>query len=187
MPSTSPRPSLTISFRRAEVAAFWTLSTLALAALLAVVALDAGARAPWLWAAAAASIVVPGIVWPAWFIFGIRAWNKGAHLCSVALRGYVLRVCYYAFFSGISPTGSSLGLTLDRAETSRWVRHAGAGVPAGSASSTSGEPWAGGLLAASRRSGSRWMLGLLPMVLLLRILGDQDVASAPASSTYTLY
>lgn len=184
MPSTSPRPTLTLSFRRAEVTAFWILATLTLAALIGLIAYGLGAPTLWLRASAAVLLVLPGLVWPAWFTLGIKVWNKGVHLCSVALRGYVLRVCYYAFVGGLSPAGSSLALTLGPTEVSRWVDHRGGNRSGRSAIDA---PSAGGLLAASRRPGSLWMLGLLPMVLLLRILGDQDVASAPASSTYTLY
>jgi hypothetical protein len=175
-----------LSSRRADVAAFWMVATLLLGAAIGVVALAVGARAPWLWAAAAILAVAPGIVWPAWFTYGVRAWNKAARLCSVALRAYVLRVCYYTFFAGMGPAGSSMDLAFGSGDTSRWVPHGGKQSGA-AARSASPEIWSGGLLAAARRPGSRWMLALAPMVVLLRVLGDQHVDSAPASSTYTLY
>lgn len=181
MPSIDSRAPLTLSFRRAEVAAFWIVGTAACALSAGVVAARAGSSEPWLWAAAGTAVAAPGLIWPRWFRFGVRVWNKGARLAAAALRRYVLRVTYYTVFAGTSVAGSALGLSLDPSERSRWVSRAV------SSASTSETPTAGGLLMASRRPGARWMLSLLPIVAMLRMLGDEQVDSAPASTTYTLY
>jgi hypothetical protein len=188
MPSTDRRLALSLSFRRAELAAFWLVGTACLAFGLGLGALAGGARSPRLWAAAAAVVLVPGLVSTNWFIFGVRAWNKCLRLCARPMRMYVLRVCYYTCFAGIGRAGSSLDLRSQNGASSRWTRRPIAAAPADMAAATTASgSWADGLRAAARQPGAAWMLGLLPIVLLLRVLDDQQVQSAPAKSTYTLY
>jgi hypothetical protein len=100
---------LTISFRRAEMRALWSLSTVTLALILAIAASTLGSAVPWAWGAGALIVVLPGLVWPRWFEMGVSAWNKGVVLSTSLLRAYTLTVCYYLFFGSVSRAGSSLG------------------------------------------------------------------------------
>jgi len=186
VPSTSPLPTLYLSFRRAEMTAFWMLTTALVSAGLGVSAAALGARAPWAWAAGGLSVLLPGLVWHQWFEIGIRAWNKMARVSAAGLRAYTLKVCYYLLFSAVSHSGSSLALTLGEAETSRWVRRADPAFDDGSPQAIRGG-WAEGLLAAARQPGKAWTICLVPIVLLLLVLRDDQQDSTPSSSTYTLY
>ena len=86
MPSTSSLPSLTIGFRRAEMTAFWILtsaprrSSLGLAAMLRLARARRGSGQP-----PVSCLPLPGLVWPIWFEFGVRAWNKGVRLSAAVL------------------------------------------------------------------------------------------------------
>jgi hypothetical protein len=188
VPSTSARPSLTLAFRRAEMTAFWIMTTGLLWVMLWLTAIVLGAGTPWVWGAAGLGVLLPGVVWSEWFELGIRAWNKGVKLIAAALRTYVLRVCYYLLFGALSSTGSSLDLELN-ADISRWVprpRHAPDvhdGGPRGDSDSRREH----GLLTVLRNPGKAWMVCLLPALLLLRLLRDEGQESALPSSTYTLY
>ncbi len=181
MPSIRPRPGLRLTLRRADVAAFWIVSTVTAAIVCGVTAAVAGSTVPWLWAATAVVLPAPGAIWPAWFVFGVRGWNRVTPLCANALRAYVLRVVYYTVFAGAAAAGSSLALASDGGK-SRWIRRS-ARPPA----REDLRGIAGGLMDAARRPGSRWMVCLLPVVAVLRILGDEAADTAPSSSTYTLY
>jgi hypothetical protein len=183
MPSTSRRAPLTISFRRAEVTAFWTFATVLIAAAVAIAARLAGARAPWMWMVAAILAPAPGLLWSSWFVLGVRAWNKGARFTASALRAYVLCVSYYVLFGSVGAAGSSLALDCDDVKQSRWLPHR-ISEPSSDRSWTA--PWRA-VTASARRRGSGWMLMVLPMVLLLRLLGDEETTVSPSSSTYTLY
>jgi hypothetical protein len=166
--------------------AFWMLTTALLSTGVGLAAAALGARAPWVWAAAGLCVPLPGLVWSQWFEMGIRAWNKGARLAAAGLRAYALKVCYYVLFSMVSRSGSSLALALRTGEASRWIRR---GDPASydPLPPTVGNGWAQGLLASARQPGNRWTICLLPIVLLLLVLRDDQPDSTPSSSTYTLY
>jgi hypothetical protein len=201
VPSTNALPSLTLGFRRAEMTAFWVFASILCAAALGLMATAVGAAAPWGWAVAGLGIALPGAVRPIWFEWGIRAWNKGVHLIAAALRGYVLTVCYYLLFAPIGRSGSSLNLALSAAETSRWIarsrhnptiaerrRSGGNGRP----DQTNGGAisWSRGLLASmasSSGAGKAWTVCLMPVMLLLVVLRDEQQENQPSSSTYTLY
>jgi hypothetical protein len=163
VPSTSPL-SLTVAFRRAEMKAFWILTTAMLSVALGLASAALGVRAPWAWGAVGLCLPLPGLVWPQWFEIGIRAWNKGVRVSAALLRTYVLKVCYYLLFGAASRTGSSLDLVLGKDEVSRWIpraRH---------------DPTPGA-----------WTVCLRPVLLLLLLLRDEAQESAPPTSTYTLY
>jgi hypothetical protein len=185
---TSTLPSLTIGFRRAEMTAFWTLTTAALSVALGLVAMAFGARAPWVWGAAGLWILLPGLVWPKWFEIGIRGWNKGVRVFVGALRVYVLKVCYYLLFGAMSCTGSSLDLVLT-SDVSGWIpRLQHDPISSESGSLAASDVWWGhGLLAFARNPTKLWMLCLFPTLMLLRLLRDEGQESALPSNTYTLY
>ena len=166
MPSTKGLV-LTISFRRAEVTAFWIVLTTTVSLTLAGSSAALGARLPALWGAAGLCILLPGMLWPAWFDWGVRGWNKGVKLSAAVLRRYVLRVYYYVMFAAVARGGASLELMLSDDERSRWIRR--------SASPSIGHMKGG------------WMFALLPLTFLLLVLADDAQAAAPPSATYTLY
>jgi hypothetical protein len=194
VPSTNSLPTLTIGFRRAEMTAFWILTSALSSVALGLVATVVGARVPWAWAIAGLCPAVPGLVWPLWFEMGIRAWNKGARLTTAALRSYVLKVSYYLMFGAVSRTGSSLDLRPGQPELSRWIprsyhdsidgSHGRRDVDAGNPGT--GPRWLA-VMRSSRTGGKAWTLCLMPVMLLLLMVRDEAQESAPPSNTYTLF
>lgn len=189
MPSTEPRPSLRLSYRRADVAGFWILSTTALALSLVSMAAALGSQTPWAWGAAGGAVLLlPRLVWPPWFDTGIRAWNGLARRSTAALRTYVLKVCYHTLFAAVGRSGSALELLLPQASASRWIRRdRSVSSPDAALRDQDGTQWYHGLLACARTTGNRWVVCLLPLVLLLILLRDEQQESVPPGSTYTLY
>jgi hypothetical protein len=186
---------MSIGFRRADLTAFWILTSAVCAAALGLTAWVSGAKAPWAWAAAGLCAALPGLVWPIWFEIGIRGWNKGVRLSAAALRGYVLKVCYYLLFGAVSRTGSSLNLNLGKTEVSRWIprdrhhpkRTGGASLPEGIGGDLGSSDGLSALIQSSKGAGKAWTVCLLPVMWLLLVLRDEEQESAPPSSTYTLF
>jgi hypothetical protein len=178
-----------IAFRRAEIHAFWTMTTVVFSVALLLVAVAVGARAPWAWGVAGLALPLPALVWPKWLEIGVRAWNKGVRLSTVVLRAYVLRVGYYLLFAAVGRTGSSLDLGTRNGDPSLWISRSRHALAFGDASrpAAPGGWWGRELLASVRSPGRAWQACLLPVVLLLLVLRDEGQESALPSSTYTLY
>ena len=201
MHSTSFLPLLTVGFRRAEMTAFWIMVLAVSSFALGLAALILGARAPWAWAAAGLSPALPGLVWPIWFEFGVRAWNKSVRLTVASLRSYVLKVCYYLLFGAVSRTGSSLDLQLRTPEFSRWIPRDPPGPTIGDPGPLVADPkglrgpadnvrGGHGPLASiynQRDAGKAWTVCLIPIMWLLRLLRDEEQDNLPPTNTYTLY
>jgi hypothetical protein len=191
VPSTNVQPSLTIALRRAEIKAFWIVLVIFLSVALGLGSAALGARLPLIWAAAALIVLLPGLVWRQWFEMGVRGWNKGIRLAATAMRAYVMKVCYYLLFGLVSKTGSlSLDPVLGSPKASRWIPRARplASPQDQGALAAGDESWGQGLFAFARTSPSKvWMITLLPVLLLLKVLRDEEQDSAPPLSTYTLY
>src|SRR5688500_12056990 len=114
-------PTLRLSFRRAEVAAFWALGTVSVAMLSGAAAAALGARSPWAWAAAAGvALLVPRLFWAPWFETGVWFWNGSVRHAAAALRHYVLVISYYVLFAAVGRSGSSLELMLRQPGASKW-------------------------------------------------------------------
>ncbi len=176
MPLIDRRPSLTLSLRRAEVAAFWAVTALAAAALAAVAAHRFGGRSWWGWGVAAgAALLAPGLFWRPWFEDGVAVWNAASSLSACALRRYSLRVGYGLLALAAGP-GSRLDPALPPAAASRWAART---------SSTGGESH--DLYSWARTTGKPWALLLLPLILLLFFLEEEPEDDSPPAATYTLY
>jgi hypothetical protein len=176
VPSTSSRGKLSISYRRADVAGFWTVAAGFAALSAGLVAIAADVPFPSRWAGAAALVLLlPGVVWRPWYSTGVRAWNSGVRRTSTGLRAYVLGITYWSLLVVVGRAGSRLDLDPLPAAAGGWTPV----VPA--------PPSAHGLIAAARRPGNSWMLALAPAAFLLRVLASETADHAPASSTYTLY
>jgi hypothetical protein len=179
---------LTVSYRRAEMRALWFVTTITLALIVSTAATALGAAMPWVWGAVAVVMPLPGLVWPRWLELGVSAWNRAARFSTSLLRACSLRVCYYVLFGPVSRAGSSLGLKLGPAETSRWIaRTEHEATPDKRRLFEPRDGWSRDLLELMARPGKAWMVCLLPVVLLLHLLRDEARESAPSSSTYTLY
>jgi hypothetical protein len=181
---------LTIECRRADIRAFWIITTAVLALALGLVSDLLGARAPWVWGVGSVGLLLPGLVWRPWFEMGVRAWNKAVRRCAVILRAYVLKVGYYLLFGAVGRTGSSLQLPLRDPETSRWIPRTRLQSAFGDCDRLTAAPdgwWGSEWLASVRNPGKAWQMCLLPVLMLLRVLGDEGQESALPSSTYTLY
>jgi len=184
--STSPAPSLRLSFRRAEQTAFWMLATGILALAVWVLAAAFGAWRPWAWGAgAAAGVLLPRLLSPQYFELGIRVWNKLMRVLAPALRAYVLRVTYGLLIAAVGRTGSSFHAATPDGQRSMWIaRSAGISHEADARRALLED--ASWYRAAARASGW-WTMCLLPVVLLLRVLKTEELEDTPPSATYTLY
>jgi hypothetical protein len=177
MHSTDRRaPSITFSYRRAEMTAFWGMCVVSVAIVAAVSAWAIRAHEPWAWALAGFCVLIPRLVWPRWYELGITVWNRGVRLIAQGLRTYTLKVSYYLVFVAVGRAGSSLDVVLHDKSASRWIPR--------SVSAT--QPLAGSRSHARRLEGA-WVLCLLPVLWFLRLLSDDGEESAPLRSTYTLY
>jgi hypothetical protein len=174
---------LTLRYRRAEVAAFWTLATVVLCLLIAGIAAIAGA--PSRWGAAGLGVLLPGVFTPAWFDLGVRAWNKITLVTAHLLSAYVTRVSYYVLFGALAgaafrrPVVSATG-----ADTSRWVARLQHDVRSRLLASERHERQLGAFPADRAHL---WAFSLAPALLLLKLLGDEREPDGPPSGTYTLY
>jgi hypothetical protein len=157
--------SLLLSTRRADIVAFWVVSTAVVSLLITVAAWLLHSPQPWAWTVGGLCVLFPGLVRREWFVRGVAAWNKGVRLIAVSLRAYVLRVSYYVLFAAMARRGSSTDTAVDHAD-SRWVRR--------SESAAFGE-------------SGKWVVCLHPVTWLLGTLPDDHQDSAPLRSTYTLY
>ena len=168
--------SLTFSYRRAEMTAFWGLSVVSVAVVTAVSAWAIGAPEPWAWTLAGFCVLAPRLAWPRWYELGITAWNKGVRVIARGVRAYALKLSYYLLFVTVGRAGSSLDLFIQHHAGSRWIPRSPAPT----------QPLAGWRRYTQRLEGS-WVLCLLPVLWLLRLLPDEGQESAPLRSTYTLY
>jgi len=189
MLSISSLPPLTIAFRRAEIRAFWLTATVALALGLGLAAAALDARAPWAWGILAFALPLPGLIWQRWLEMGVRVWNRSARACADILRAYTLRVGYYLLFAAVGRSGSSLDLGLRNRDDSRWISRSRHGFAFGDCDRlVAANGWSGlEFLTTIRSSGKAWQACLLPVLLLLMVLRDEDQEGALPSSTYTLY
>jgi hypothetical protein len=119
----------------------------------------------------------------------VRTWNKVVLSSRAPLRAYVLNIGYYLLFVAVGRTGSSLDVSLRRAEVSRWIERRRDAPGVGDRHQmTGGNGWWGReLLTSARQPGNAWQVCLLPLVLLLLLLSEDGYESALPSSTYTLY
>jgi hypothetical protein len=181
-------PLLTISYRRADVAAFWTVGTVIIALLTGWGASGLGAQVPWVWAAAAAAVlIVPGLFWHPWFDRGVWLWNGVVRRVAILMRYWTLAVCYYVLFPAVGLTGSTFSL-VSRGRGSSWqprnlqTRHHDT---IGTASDDVDPDL--GLSAFCRTRGNVWALTLRPIALMLLLLREERQDHVVPGSTYTLY
>ena len=100
---------LTISYRRAEVIAFWIVATGVAWLSGSVAAAAIELRPSWLWGfAAAIAVVAPGAFWIPWFEAGIWLWNGSTRRVAALLRWYVLAVSYYTLFAALGASRSAI-------------------------------------------------------------------------------
>lgn len=186
MPSIERVSPLVLSYRRAEVRAFWMVVVGGTAALLWATGASLGAAAAWLWPLAGAVLLLaPRLVRPSWFEDGIWFWNGAARHGANLLRRYVLMVAYYIVIVPVGraggdivtlrqPPGSSLWAPLPQARGGLSMSDGVVGTVAS-------------LRAYARQGGHWWVLSLLPAIWLLTALTDYQRDAAPPTSTYTLF
>jgi hypothetical protein len=166
-----------LSYRRADVIAFWVLTAIVVAVGTGAVASWVGGGAPWMWGAgAAAAIVLPGLAWRPWFESGIWAWNGTTRRLASALTAFVTAVCYYLIVA-------AAGRGQSAPDVPGWTKI----DPRVRQPSTDPPSWAGDFLAVARAPGNGWVATLFPLVLLLILVGEASHDAGPPTSTYTLY
>jgi hypothetical protein len=167
MPSIERR-SLSISFRRAEMIAFWILVVATLWLMIGLASAAGGIERPWLRGVVALGIVMPGLIWSPWFEWGVRGWNKSARLTTAALRSYALRVGYYVLIAAVGRVNATSVRGANGA--SGWVDRRRRNVD---------EPLHGAFRG--------WRAALFPVVGLLMLVEDERQESSPSHTSYTLY
>jgi hypothetical protein len=184
--------AMKIPLRRGTIAAFWTVVVCVFAFTGAACAAVLGASLWWIWGLGAGILLLlPGLLWPPWLEYGVRAWNKGSRTLGATLRALTLRLCFYFVFLFVARPGSSFQLGLDSKRESMWKARAetSGGVWECPVPRTTARPrWLVELLRSTRQRGNRWMVVLAPFILTLMLLeGEDQEDTAPPASTYTLY
>lgn len=191
MPRTETMlPSLRLSYRRAEVAGLWIVATFVIALAVRAAAMVMDAPAPWAWGAAIAAILVlPGVVWPAWFEGGVWFWNGSVRHLAIWLRRYVLGVCYYVVIAAVGDRGAAPAGLPATDGRSWWIPRPGFGgtSPVRIDDETAPSGWWQALRRSTASQGNAWTIALLPALALLVLLRDEQQDTAPPVSTYTLY
>ena len=137
------------------------------------------------------ALLVPGVVWPrlVWSPYAI--WNRLAREYSRAASLILTAICFYIVFVAVRLAGSALRLKGPQPGESLWT-------PRGTLPSTAyrsqdesprgGAPkgWLRVIFSWSARPGHRWVVGLIPFLVLLRALDYDERAGVP-SDIYTLY
>jgi hypothetical protein len=173
---------LALSHRRADIAGFWVVVATLLVAGVASAAALAGAPVPLAWGfAAAGAALAPAALWRDWFDAGITVWNGVTHRLAAVLRAYVLRVTYVTLIVAVGYASRVGGISASPAPA--WRRRR----PDAGASPNARDDAGQDLSTFVRGAGGAWARCLLPIVWLLTRLGTEQRASAPPSSTYTLY
>jgi hypothetical protein len=183
--SIEAMPSVRLSYRRAEVVPFWILGTVVASLSLGLVSAFFGSATPSAWAAAGgAGLLLPGLFWTPWWQNGIWVWNGVLRRSAIALRRYVLAVCYYTVFAAVSRVSPRLDLVPPQTGASGWrgSRHERAVQPVPDL-----VEWYHGLHACAKNPGNAWIWCLLPPLFLLILLREEHLESVPPGSTYTLY
>jgi hypothetical protein len=178
-------PSLMLSYRRAEINAFWTLGVTTFSVVVWQLAETFALPRAWAWGAgAAAAALLPGLVWTLWLETGIRAWNKLMRMSAAWLRNYVLTVSYYMVIAVVGRGTVPVDRVFSLDGRSQWLPRT-AETPQSSNYSEQLQSYPAGL----RESGARtkWAVCLLPVVWLLKVLKNETLESEPPSATYTLY
>ncbi len=144
-----------------------------------------GTPQPWAWGAAAGAILLaPGALWPPLFGAGVRAWNGAVRRIAGAVGLYALRLTYVAVIAPLHLAG-----TPRTPQRQSWWHVAAPDQPGPASGGGQGESPGDALRTLARLPGHRWVLALLPLVTLLNLVDhcDEDGASVPPGSTYTLY
>jgi hypothetical protein len=181
--------TLTLPRRRAYCFVFWLLMLSGWLLITAGIALTQARIEPILWGSAVAfALVVPGLVYPAWYDLAVGAWNRIVRAFAGRLRALTLRLSFYIVFPLLHRQGSSLTLTrpsdVDGTRT-MWRTRADTHPtrqPPGAR-----EGWLSDVMRHARETGNSRMLALLPMLLTLMLLSDEAEPAPPPTSTYTLY
>ena len=179
---------LYLSYRRAQVRAFWILVTTLLMLASTALAVILDARSAWVWGVAVPLLTLfPGLIWPRWFETGIRVWNGLVRRVRHVVSAYALTVCYYTLFAALGWNESSTKGLRRPSSGSCWMpRPAGVDRPDASQTLTQFAAWSSGVVESARNRRNAWVLLLLPLIFLLIVLSD-DPDDTPLGSTYTLY
>jgi hypothetical protein len=187
---TDRLPSTALSFRRADVTAFWIIATTAVGLVSARIAVELKSS-PAVWGPAGAVLFLsPALWWRQWFYAVITAWNRFARVMTSGLRRYTLAVSYYIVFTAVGAAGSSLDTSPNQPQISKWLpihdENKRAALCGAAASCPTAEEHQT-LRSWSRETRRPWAWCLFPITTLLLLLDGEQQDTAPPTSTYTLY
>ena len=169
--------------RRAHLRAFW----LAVSAMLGAI----GAAAASWWSVphpvavpvtasiilAAAGVMATNAVRPVY-----RLWNALSRRAARAARPVVAALCYFVIFVIVGMGGTKLERGRSTASTSKWVKRSAGPHDRRAA----GESWTAGYIGWARHTGNVWALVLLPFLIVLSMLTEDDTVALPVH-IYTLF
>jgi hypothetical protein len=186
-------PPVILCRRRAHLAAFWVVASVAVLLSTGAFALALHSPLPLLLGLGACTMAVaPGLFWSPWFDLGVRAWNRSVRIVLARLRAVATRLCFYTVFPLVGRAGSMLELEAltavgEGGRKSQWRNRRATTSPGPAPYIQAAPGWLADLLAHARQTGNWWLLALAPFLLTLMLIGEELEEATPPTSTYTLY
>jgi hypothetical protein len=144
-------------------------------------------------AALALAIAVPGLVRPQIASLPYRAWNRLARQFVRVARLWVTGVCFFIVFVTVGLTGSHARLAPPTPNGSLWLARRPL-RPTASGYAYDGVPhefvqkgWISAYCAWARQSNNLWAVCLLPFLILLSSLENDENQNPVAANIYTLF
>jgi hypothetical protein len=180
--------------RRAWLQSFWIAVSLAIGSMASIL----GAwyiSPPWFTSGAVLALVmaVPGLVRPQIASLPYRAWNRLARQFVRVARLWATGVCFFIVFVTVGLTGSHARLAPPTPNGSLWLARRPL-EPTASGYACDGVPhefvqkgWITAYCAWARQSDNLWAVCLLPFLLLLSSLENDENQNPVAANIYTLF
>jgi hypothetical protein len=144
-------------------------------------------------AAFAVAVAVPGLLQPQIASLPYRAWNKLARAFVRVARFWVTGVCFYIICVTVGLSGSHARLAQPTSNESLWVaRRISTSTTYnhkydGASQEFAQKGWIRAYFAWAVGSGNFWAVCLLPFLMLLAALENDDNRSPVAANIYTLF
>jgi len=179
---------------RAWLQSFWIVISLAGGAIVSILcALIVSPRWSASGAVFAVLMAVPGILRPQIASRPYRSWNRLARGFIRVARFWVSGVCFYLICATVGLAGSQVRLAKPTANESLWVSrrpslHTASGdTHDGTPQRFSQQGWIRAYVAWARQSGNLWAVCLLPFLMILAALDNNETQNRVAANVYTLF
>lgn len=133
-------------------------------------------------------IGVAGLVKPQVISRPYRVWNNIANKYAEFIRAYILRICFFTVFLGLSRTKSDIRVARAENSASYWEPSYASGMETcvHTTEKHTGSRWVSQYTSWSYRSGNLWACSLLPFIFLLMML-EAEEADSLSDKLYTLF